>query len=134
MFYCPLMPFKSMANFQPRLIASCRPVFIPCPPMGGWVWHASPTSAIRPRYYFSMMKEFILKIEDQISASICNNPGIVKHSNYSNTSASVGYLSSILPYLSLFVSYFLASSSCKTMTAYISSFENGKKIKFKYLL
>ena len=38
-----------MASFQARLWASHRPVFIPWPPTGLWMWPASPTRKTGPR-------------------------------------------------------------------------------------
>ena len=36
------------ASFQPRFHASCMPVFMPWPPVGGWICAASPARRTRP--------------------------------------------------------------------------------------
>ncbi|HEU4412156.1 MAG TPA: hypothetical protein VFS43_43340 [Polyangiaceae bacterium] len=41
-------PRTASASFQPRLKASCTPVFMPCPPSGLWMCAASPASSTRP--------------------------------------------------------------------------------------
>ncbi|MGY4651063.1 hypothetical protein ACVWWN_004859 [Mycobacterium sp. URHB0021] len=36
-------------SFQARLWAPWIPVFMPCAPVGGWMWAASPAMNTRPR-------------------------------------------------------------------------------------
>jgi hypothetical protein len=41
-------PAITSASFQARFAASWRPVFMPCPPAGLWMWAASPATNTRP--------------------------------------------------------------------------------------
>ena len=42
-------PRAASVSFHARLCASCKPVFMPCPPTGGWICAASPARNTRPR-------------------------------------------------------------------------------------